>query len=50
MISSNRFSLRHIRDDAVGDDEQDEVLRAVSELSRDVGHVIYRRGKVGRAV
>ena len=50
MISTNLFSLRHIRDDSIGDDEKDKVLRAVSELSRDVGHVIDGRGEVGRAI
>ena len=50
MISTNRLSLRHIRDDAIGDDEKDKVLRAIGELLRNVGHVIDRRREVGRAV
>ena len=45
-----RFSLRHIRDDAVRDDEENKVLRSIGKLSRDVGHVIDCRGKVCRSV
>ena len=45
-----RFRLRHVRDDPVGDDQQDEVLRAVPKVLRDVGHVIDGRSKVSRPV
>ncbi len=45
-----RFCLRHVGDDAVGDDEENEVLGPVSEGSGDVGHVVDRRGKVGWTV
>ncbi len=50
MNCTNRFSLRHICDDAIGDNEKDEVLWAVGELPRNVGHMIDRRREVGRAV
>ena len=49
-VSAYRFCLRHVRDDSIGDDEQDEVLRPVAEVPRDVGHVLDRRRKVGRPV
>ena len=47
---SHRFGLRHVGDDAVGDDEEDEVLRSVGEAAGDVGHVVDGGREVGRAV
>ena len=41
------FGLRHVCDDAIGDDEQDEVLAAVPVLRREVGHVLDHRREVG---
>ena len=46
-VLTHVFGLRHVRDDAVGDDEQDEVLAAVSVLGREVGHVLDHRREVG---
>ncbi len=45
-----RFCLRHVGDDSVCDDEEDEVLRAVQEGPGDVGHVVDGRREVGRTV
>ena len=47
---SNLFGLWHISDNAISDDEQNEVLRTVSELPGDVGHVIDGGSEVGGAV
>ena len=44
------FGLRHVCDDAVGDDEQDAVLAAVARLACEVSHVVDHRRKVGRPV
>ena len=41
------LGLRHVGDDAVGDDEQDAVLAAVARLSGEVGHVVDHRREVG---
>ena len=49
-LKSYRFGLWHVRDDAVGDDEQDEVLWAVNKVARYVGYVVDGRREVGRAV
>jgi hypothetical protein len=42
--------LRHVGDDSVCDDEENEVLRAVHEGPGDVGHVVDGRREVGRTV
>ncbi len=44
------FRLRHISDNAVSDNEQDEVLGAISELGGDSGHVVDRRGEICRSI
>jgi len=44
------FCLRHVGDDSIGDDEQDEVLRPVAEVPGDVGHVLDCRREVCRPV
>ena len=47
---THRLGLRHVRDDAVRDYEQDEVLRAVPMLTGERGHVPHGGGEVGGAV
>ena len=50
LLSTNRSRLRHVGDDPIGDDEQDEVLGAVHEVPGDVGHVVDGGGEVGGTV
>ena len=46
----HRFSLGHVSDDSIGDDQEDEVLGTVRVVPRDVGHVVDRGCEVGRTV